>query len=627
MLLNCSNITKSYGTDTVIMPSSFGVYENDKVGIVGANGAGKTTLFKILTDELSPDGGAVYKSNDLKIKYLEQHVGYNSDKTVMQEIEEAFAEVMAVENELNRVTELMQSSADEDVIMLHHSLSEKFETMGGFTYKSRARSALMGLGFTDADFTKPFSTLSGGQKTRVMLCKILLSGADLLLLDEPTNHLDLDSVVWLEGFLADYNGAFMVISHDRYFLDKITNKTFDMDNGKVTCYNGNYSKYLVLKEEAEKTAERKYENQMDEIHKLEGIIKQQKQWNRERNIKTAESKQKAIDRIKAQLETPQAMQESIRFLFNTAESCGNEILDCKNLKMGFGDKILFKNGNMFIKKQEKVFLTGGNGCGKTTFIKIINGELDALDGEFKLGANVRIGYYDQTQECLQLHKTPFDQISDDYPKMTNTEVRNALAAFLFKGDDVFKQISELSGGERARVALLKLLLSGANFLVLDEPTNHLDIRSREALEKALDDYDGTVLAVSHDRYFIEKLATKIYHMENCGIKEYNGGYAYFCEKHKEASSDIQKPKKNEDAALSYKEQKRIEAEKRKAENQLKKTEEEIGQTEAEIDALNEQLLLPEIATDYVKATKLTEEIDRLSVKLDELYVLWEQLSQ
>ncbi len=627
MLLNCSNITKSYGTDTVIMPSSFGVYENDKVGIVGANGAGKTTLFKILTDELSPDGGAVYKSNDLKIKYLEQHVGYNSDKTVMQEIEEAFAEVMAVENELNRVTELMQSSADENVIILHHSLSEKFETMGGFTYKSRARSALMGLGFTDVDFTKSFSTLSGGQKTRVMLCKILLSGADLLLLDEPTNHLDLDSVVWLEGFLADYNGAFMVISHDRYFLDKITNKTFDMDNGKVTCYNGNYSKYLVLKEEAEKTAERKYENQMDEIHKLEGIIKQQKQWNRERNIKTAESKQKAIDRIKAQLETPQAMQESIRFLFNTAESCGNEILDCKNLKMGFGDKILFENGNMFIKKQEKVFLTGGNGCGKTTFIKIINGELAALDGEFKLGANVRIGYYDQTQECLQLHKTPFDQISDDYPKMTNTEVRNALAAFLFKGDDVFKQISELSGGERARVALLKLLLSGANFLVLDEPTNHLDIRSREALEKALDDYDGTVLAVSHDRYFIEKLATKIYHMENCGIKEYNGGYAYFCEKHKEASADIQKPKKNEDAALSYKEQKRIEAEKRKAENQLKKTEEEIGQTEAEIDALNEQLLLPEIATDYVKATKLTEEIDRLSVKLDELYVLWEQLSQ
>jgi len=626
MLLNCSNITKSYGTDTVIMPSSFGVYENDKVGIVGANGAGKTTLFKILTDELSPDGGAVHKSNDLKIKYLEQHVGYNSDRTVMEEIEEAFADVIAIEAELNRVTELMQGSTDETLIMTHHNLSEKYKAMDGFAYRSRAKSALMGLGFEENDFSKPFSALSGGQKTRVMLCKILLSGADLLLLDEPTNHLDLDSVVWLENFLSDYNGAFMVISHDRYFLDKITNKTFDMDNSKITCYNGNYSKYLILKEEAEKTAERKYENQMDEIHKLEGIIKQQKQWNRERNIKTAESKQKAIDRIKAQLETPQAMQESIRFSFNTAESCGNEILDCKNMKMGFNGKILFENGNVFIKKQEKVFLTGGNGCGKTTFIKIINGEIEALGGEFKLGANVKIGYYDQTQECLDLHKSPFEQISDDYPKMTNTEVRNALAAFLFRGDDVFKQISELSGGERARVALLKLLLSGANFLILDEPTNHLDIRSREALEKALDDYDGTVLAVSHDRYFIEKLATKIYHMECCEIKEYNGGYAYFCEKHKEIAEDSQKPKKNEDAAISYKEQKRIEAEKRKKENLIKKTEEQIEQTETEIERLNNELLSPEIATDYVKATELTDKINELSVKLDKLYTIWEELS-
>ncbi len=627
MLLNCSNITKSYGTDTIIYPSSFGIYENDKVGLVGANGAGKTTLFKILTDEISLDGGEVHKSNDIKIKYLEQYVGYNSKNTIMEEILEAYRNVIEVEERLNAVTELMQTDTSEAVIAEHHVLSEQYRLLGGFTYRSMCRSALMGLGFSEADFNMPFCDLSGGQKTRVMLCKILLSGADLLLLDEPTNHLDLESVEWLESFLADYKGAFMVVSHDRYFLDKVTNKTFDLENGKLNCYNGNYTNFLALKEEMQKTVTRKYENQMAEVHRIEGIIKQQKQWNRERNIKTAESKQKSIDRIMENLEIPEAMQEGIHFSFDRAKSCGNEILKCNNLKMGFDDKILFLNGNMFIKKQDKVFLMGPNGCGKTTLIKNVNGELPLLDGEIILGANVEIGYYDQTQQCLDLSKTAFGQISDDYPKLTNTEVRNALAAFLFKGDDVFKRINDLSGGERARVALVKLLLGGANFLILDEPTNHLDICSREALETALMEYDGTILAVSHDRYFIKKLATKIYHMADMQITEYNGGYDYFCEKQKKAEEEIVKVKKNEGGAVSYKEQKRLEAEKRKKENQIKKAEEQIEQLEGEIEGLNEKLLSPEVATDYMEAARLTEEIDKLSVNLEQIYEEWERLNR
>ena len=625
MLINCSNISKMYGTETVIAPSSFAVNDGDKIGLVGVNGAGKTTLFKMLLGELSCDSGEIYKSNNLKIKYLEQYVGYNSDKTVIEIITDAFSDVVEVEKQLNEVTKEMEIHADDKTILMHHELSERYNELDGFTYKNRIKSTLLGLGFTEKDFNKNFSDLSGGQKTRVMLCKILLGGADLLLLDEPTNHLDLKSISWLEDFLSDYKGSFVVVSHDRYFLDKVTNKTAEIDNGKINTYNGNYSKYVVQKEEREKTAERKYKKQTEEIAKLEGIIKQQKQWNREKNIKTAESKQKAIDRIKEDMEIPQSAQESVHFSFKRAESCGNEILVCKDLKMGFDGKTLFSDGNMFIKKQDRVFITGDNGCGKTTLLKIINSELTPLEGEFKLGSNVKIGYFDQTQECLNLGKTAFQQISDDYPFMTNTEIRNALASFLFKGDDVFKYISDLSGGERARVALLKLLLCGANFLILDEPTNHLDIQSREALEKALQDYDGTILAVSHDRYFMDKLATKIYNVSDKQIKEYAFGYKYFVEQINNRNKQVSQQKA--EAVLSYKEKKKAEAEKRKIENMINKTEQQIAEVEEKIEELKQQLMLPEIATDYLKATEITEEIEKQEYVLMELYEVWEQYNQ
>ena len=623
MLLNCSNITKAFGTDVVIAPSSFGVNEGDRIGLVGANGAGKTTLFKLLTGELLPDGGEIFAQSGLDIKYLEQYAGYNTDKTVIGEVMQAFSDIIAVENELNDAVAKMQTSTDTELIEHHHALSEQYEKMGGFTYKSRAKAALLGLGFSESDFNKTFGELSGGQKTRVMLCKILLGGAGLLLLDEPTNHLDLESISWLEGFLSDYKGTFIVISHDRYFLDKVTNRIFDMDNGKVFCYNGNYTKYLVLKDEAEKTARRKYQNQLDEINRLEGIIKQQKQWNRERNIRTAESKQKSIDRIKADMESPLAQSKAVSFSFRRASGCGNEVLVCRELTMGFENQILFSDADLFIGKGDKVFLMGKNGCGKTTLIKIITGELSPKGGSVKLGSNVKIGYYDQTQQCLDLKKTPFEQIRADYPKLTDTEIRNALAAFLVTGDDVFKLIGDLSGGERARVSLLRLLLSGANFLILDEPTNHLDIRSREALETALSDYDGTVLAVSHDRYFIEKLATKIYNMQDGLICEYNGNYDYFIN-HQKPEEETKTAAKS--GGESYKEQKRLESLRRKKENAIKRAEDEIAAAENVIAQLNQKLELPEIATDYVKANEIMQELDEKNKQLDALYESWQELN-
>ncbi|MBQ7953498.1 MAG: ABC-F family ATP-binding cassette domain-containing protein, partial [Clostridia bacterium] len=443
---------------------------------------------------------------------------------------------------------------------------------------------------------------------------------------EPTNHLDIESTEWLEDFLRDYKGAFVIISHDRYFLDRVTNKTFELENNKLTVYNGNYSTYVKLKEEREKTLIRNYENTTREIHRIEGIIEQQRRWNREKNIKTAESKQKQIERLEKDLEKPEIYNENIKFNFKAKNMGGTEVLRCNGLKMAFDEKLLFENTDVEVNRGERVFLLGANGCGKTTLFKIIMGELHPVAGTTKIGANIQVGYFDQKQKNLSLEKDAIDEVWDAYPSMTQTEVRNAMAAFLFKNDDVFTPVSSLSGGERARVALIKLMLSGSNFLILDEPTNHLDIKSREALEDALLGYVGTMLVVSHDRYFINKLATKIYYMESRGVKKYDGDYTYFSQIKKMAYTEVYVKVKQTNAKLDYKAQKQYEAEIRKLKNAVTKTEEEIELTEQTVADYEEQLMLPENATDFQKSMEITKNLEENKAMLEELYQSWEELS-
>ena len=629
-LLTLSKLEKSFGTSKLFDDVSFGIYKNDKIGLVGVNGAGKTTLFKLMLEQMPHDGGSIFKNKATAIGYMEQHSDYTSPKTLWDEVLEVYADVMEIEVKLADIAEdIHDSNGDLDALTRkQHALSEEFEALGGFTYKSRVRSALLGIGFAESELDTPFSKLSGGQKTRAMLCKILLSRANLLFLDEPTNHLDIQATEWLEGFLRDYDGAFIVISHDRYFLDRTTNKTFELENQRLTVYNGNYTRYLELKEEVRFAQERQYENTKREIKRIEGIITQQRQWNRERNIKTAESKQKVVDKLAQTLDKPLSEPGSIGFSFKTAYGGGNDVLICDNLSMAFGEKQLFRNADVFVKKEENVFLLGPNGCGKTTLFKIIMSQLEPISGTSKLGANIKPAYYDQTQAHLDDNNTVLDEVHDAYPKMTQTEVRNALALFLFCGDDVFKQISVLSGGEKARISLLKLMLSDANLLLLDEPTNHLDIHSREALESALSAYNGTLLIVSHDRYFINKLADKIYYMDSSGLKQYVGNYDYFVEKHNSSSApEPQAAQSEAPAALDYKAQKQAESERRKRLSKLSRTEDEIAEAESSLAELKSKLELPEYASDHQKIIDLCYDIDALEQRLAELYELWEQLSE
>ncbi len=626
-LLNLSKIEKWFGDRPLFTDVSFEIAEHDKVGFVGVNGAGKTTLFRLLLGELSPDGGTIFQNKLTHIGYLEQHAELTSQRTVWEELMTVFVDVIALEEELSDIAYDISRGAGDPVQLAErqHALSEEFERRDGFTYQARAKAALLGLGFAEADLSLPFSALSGGQKTRVLLCKILLSSANLLLLDEPTNHLDIASVEWLEGFLRDYRGAFIVISHDRYFLDRVTNRTLELENGHLVAYRGGYTEYLRQKEENRLALTRKYDNTMREIKRIEGIIAQQRQWNRERNIKTAESKQKMIDRLEAGLERPEETPAGIRFAFRTRPGGAKDVLRAEGLSMAFGDKRLFSGLDLHVTRGEHVFLLGPNGCGKTTLLKILTRELDAQSGHFQLGANIQAAYYDQAQENLDYSKTVFDEVHDAYPKLTNTEVRNALACFLFRGDDVFKEIGTLSGGERAKVSLVKLMLSCANFLLLDEPTNHLDITSREALEDALADFDGTLLVVSHDRYFINKLAGRVCVMAQNGLTSYLGNYDYYLEKSRLPADAPAAVKEAPSAGReTYQQQKQREADRRKRENQLKRTEaaiEELERTIAELeDALNA------CGADYVKASELTDQLTEANVRLSALYEQWEQLS-
>ena len=624
MILNANNLRKMFGEEVLFDNVSFRVEDMDRIGFVGANGAGKSTLFKILAGDMNYDAGDIFKNKYTKIGYLDQYACSDSDNTVFDELLTVFSEVVEIEQELEEIRFDIENQTDglETLIQRQNALNERFAELDGFYYRSKIRAALLGLGFSESEFGLQVQSLSGGQKTRVELGKILLSDANLLLLDEPTNHLDISSVEWLEEFLLGYKGAVIVISHDRYFLDRVTNRTFELEGGKLFSMDGNYSAYVKQREIEKLTQERNYENTKKEIERLEGVVEQQRRWNREKNIKTAESKLKVIERLEKTLEKPQERPENIKFRFKAAPGGGNDVLIAEGLSMAFGEKMLFRNADIHIQKGERVFLLGPNGCGKTTLLKIMMGQLAATAGTYKIGANTHVGYYDQIQEHLHMEKTVIDEVWDTYPKMTQTEVRNALAAFLFRGEDVFKEISKLSGGERARVELVKLMLKRVNFLIMDEPTNHLDIQSKEALEAALADYDGTMLVVSHDRYFINKLASRILRMDGGLVLNYAGNYDYFLEKFKESKPEAVKSKP---AANDYKEKKRMEAEKRKTVSRYHKVEEWISEKEHAIDALNQTLATPEVATDYVKAGALTAELETLEQELEALLEEWETL--
>lgn len=618
-VLDVQNLTLSFGENSLFSDISFDIKDNEKVGFVGVNGAGKTSLFKIITGEYTPDSGNCFISKNIKLGYMEQHT-CSDNKTIWQELVSVFDDLIEMERELEQLADELHKNVSQKLIERQDYLTNVFQLNGGLTYKSMTRSALIGLGFTEEDFNKSTSKLSGGQRSKLILAKLLLSKADFLLLDEPTNHLDISAIQWLEDFLKNFNGACLIISHDRYFLDKITDKTIELENKKIRSYKGNYSTFLVKKEAEQKAIEEKYENDIKEIERLEGIIAQQRQWNREKNIKTAESKEKVVERIKAQLIVPDSKVEKIRFDFTPKCVSGEDVLDVIDLKKSFNGKAVFENASFNVKRGERVFLLGDNGCGKTTLLKILMGDLARDDGTFRFGASLMTGYFDQVQAKLDLSKTVIDEVWTNFPYMTETRVRNALAAFLFKGEEVFRPLEVCSGGERARVALLKLMLGGFNFLLLDEPTNHLDAFSREELENTLMNYQGTMLIVSHDRYFINKLATRIVELTPNGCNNYLGNYDDYAEHRyvaKEEKAAKDKPKVNE-----YKLKKERQSNFRKLKTALSKCENDIEQIETQIAEIEERL------TDapYDELMQLTEELNALTQKRDALYEQWEQIS-
>lgn len=629
-LFSASNLQKSFGTDVIFSGASFEIQEGDHIGLVGVNGSGKTTLFRVLTGDLPSDGGEIYQASSAVIGYMEQHVCRDLEKSAYSEVLTVFAPLLAMERELEEINHRLQAKAGnlDELIDRQALLTEQFEREGGLTCRARARSALLGLGFDDAQMAQPIGVLSGGQKAKLQLAKMLLSGANLLLLDEPTNHLDIASVEWLEDFLRAYHGAFLVISHDRYFLDRITQRTFEMENGHLTTYKGNYTSFLAQKEETRLAMQRKYDNTKREITRLEGVVAQQRQWNREKNIRTAESKLKVIERLESTLERPEDSPEALRFDFSIRQRGGNDVLITDELGLAFGEKRLFSNVNLHIRRGERVFLIGPNGCGKTSFFKTILGIYQPTEGEIRFGAGIDVGYYDQIQANLNLDKTVIDEIWDAYPRMTQTEVRNALAVFLFHGEDVFKPVSALSGGERARVLLLRLMLSQDNFLLLDEPTNHLDITSCEALEDALQSYEGTLFIVSHDRYLINKIADKVYSFEEDGVSCTLGGYDAYLEAARARKPEAQTAVQTESSrAAEYRVRKEQQAALRKSKAALRRIETEIEETEALIASLEEQLGDPEIVSDYEAVARLSHELEEARAKSEEQLSRWTELSE
>lgn len=636
MILACQNIEKSFDGVTILQDASFHIEEREKAALVGINGAGKSTLFRIIVGELTPDNGQVILAKGKTLGYLAQHQEMENQLTIYDCLLQVKQHILDMEIRMREMEAEMKHTTGEALTKLMDSysrLTHEFEMENGYAYKSELTGVLKGLGFQEEDFQKQVSTLSGGQKTRVALGRLLLSKPDIILLDEPTNHLDMDSIAWLETYLLNYPGAVFIVSHDRYFLDKVATKIVEIDNGKVSSFTGNYSAYSEKKALIRKAAYQAYLNQQQEIKHQEEVIAKLKSFNREKSIRRAESREKMLDKMDV-LEKPIEIDNSMKISLKPRITSGNDVLTVEGLGKSFPPLTLFEDLNFSIKRGERVAIIGNNGTGKTTILKILNQIVPADTGCFHLGSKVHIGYYDQEHHVLHNEKTIFEEISDDFPKLTNTEIRNLLAAFLFTGDDVFKPIQALSGGEKGRVSLAKLMLSEANFLILDEPTNHLDITSKEILEEALSNYEGTVLYVSHDRYFINKTATRILDLTNQKLVNYIGNYDYYLEKKEELTQiyapDMQEaPAKTKTSAvkLDWKQQKEEQARLRKKENDLKKTEAMIEELETRDSEIDEEMAKPEVATNVAECVRLSKEKAEIAQKLEELYEKWEELAE
>ncbi len=625
-IVSVQNLKVDFGGKVLFENVSFDVNAGDFVGLIGANGTGKTTLFKVITGEIEPTEGGAFVGRNVRVGYLEQHACHGSVKTVYDEALSVFEPLMQMERELEDIAAAIDANegSRDKLIEMQNKLHEQFQEQDGLTYKSRTRSALTGLGFSESDFNLTCDKLSGGQRSKLSMCKLLLSGSDLLLLDEPTNHLDIAGTEWLENYLSTFKGTIIVISHDRYFLDRVTNKTVEISHGKSHSSKGNYSVYLKLKEERLESERRQYENQIAEIKRIEGIIEQQRSFARERNFITAESKRKMLEKKKAELIVPDTPLSKMRMKFTPATETGNDVLNVNGLSKAFGSKRLFSNAAMEVYKNDRVFVLGTNGCGKTTLLRILTRQQSADDGTFSFGSNVKIGYFDQSLESLKCGKTVIDEIWDEHRLFTETTVRSYLALFLFRGDDVYKNVDTLSGGEKAKLCLLKLMLSGANVLLLDEPTNHLDIPSREVLEAALSDFDGTIIAVSHDRYFINKLSTKIYRMSENGFEKFDGDYDTYAGI--ALAQAKEKPKKTEQKVNLYKLRKERDSEINRLKGKIKRSEEEIDRLDGEITAINESLSTPETSADYEKVISLTAQLEELTEKQLAAMEEWEEMN-
>ena len=638
MILACHGINKSFGEEVIVADGSFHIEDNEKAALVGPNGAGKSTLLKIIVGELPSDGGDVILTKGKSLGYLAQHQEMMSGNSIYEEVRLAKADIIAMEKQIRTIElELKHLSGDalDSRLETYNRLMAAFERANGYAYESEITGVLKGLGFMESDFKKPVDTLSGGQKTRVSLGKLLLTRPDILLLDEPTNHLDLNSIAWLETYLLNYPGAVLIVSHDRYFLNRVVTKVLEIEQGKLMTYLGNYSEYAQKKEQIRDAQLKEYLNQQQAIKHQEAVIEKLRSFNREKSIRRAESREKMLEKMKP-VEKPVEANTEIHLTLEPSCTSGNDVLNVEHLSKSFPSQPLFSDVSFEIKRGEHVAIIGDNGTGKTTLLKILNQVLAADSGTFTLGTNVNVGYYDQEHHVLHMEKSIFDEISDDYPTLTNTEIRNVLAAFLFTGDDVFKRIGDLSGGERGRVSLAKLMLSEANFLILDEPTNHLDIVSKEILERALNDYTGTVLYVSHDRYFINQTATRILDLVNRTFVNYIGNYDYYLEKKDELTAayagdpdaDAAAAKETvSEAKLSWQEQKEAQAKERKRQNELKKTEECITLLEERDGEIDSLMMQEEIFTNSVKCQELASEKARIAGELEELYQKWEELAE
>lgn len=639
MILACHGISKAFEEKIIVDNGSFHIEDHEKAALVGPNGAGKSTILKMIVGELPTDSGNVILTRGKTLAYLAQHQNMNSSNSIYDEVKSAKAHLIAMEEQLRSIELEMKDLSGSELnsrMETYHRLTAAFERENGYAYESEITGVLKGLGFQEEEFSRPVSTLSGGQKTRVSLGKLLLSKPDILLLDEPTNHLDLNSITWLETYLLNYTGAVLIVSHDRYFLNRIVTKVIEIEAGQVMTYLGNYSDFSYKKKQLREAQLKEYLNQQQEIKHQEAVIEKLRSFNREKSIKRAESREKMLNKIE-RIEKPQEINTDIHLTLTPSVVSGNDVLSIEHLSKAFPPQQLFSDVSFEIKRGEHVAIIGDNGTGKTTLLKILNGLVDAEHGSFTLGTNVHIGYYDQEHHVLHMEKTIFDEISDDYPSLTNTEIRNMLAAFLFTGDDVFKLIGDLSGGERGRVSLAKLMLSEANFLILDEPTNHLDIASKEILEHALNDYTGTLLYVSHDRYFINQTATRILDLVNQKFVNYIGNYDYYLEKKEELTAAYTSEVNASDSAspasapsenkLSWQEQKEAQAKERKRQNDLRKTEERITALEERDSEIDQLMMKEEIFTNSVKCQELAQEKATIAEELEELYEKWEELEE